>query len=233
MPRDWRGLKTMTSHTLIALSRISNTSCSREWRRLLCVGLAASLLLHAVLFDWWRGRAASLPGPDARPALRVRFAPPPPLPVLPPVSAALREEAPRPARAPLPAVRPAAAPVTERVTETGSESPGVLPVLHSAEVPLAGLSGLRPLTPAEGRVAYRLALAAAPEPLPGVPLSGILLELEVQADGLPAEVRVLRGSGAAGPDQVWQDWARRAAARVAVPEVLGGRYFSVELEFLP
>lgn len=83
--------------------------------------------------------------------------------------------------------------------------------------------------PAEGLIAYRLALAGSGVALQAPDGEAVGLRLSIDAGGKPGEVRVLRSSGNDTRDAAVMRWATQAAAQVGVPGVLRGQEFVVEL----
>ncbi len=83
--------------------------------------------------------------------------------------------------------------------------------------------------PAEGLIAYRLALAASGGALEVPAGDAVGLRLSVDAEGKAGDASVLRSSGDPVRDAFVMRWVQRAAARAEVPGVLRGHSFAVEL----
>lgn len=89
----------------------------------------------------------------------------------------------------------------------------------------------RPLSPDEGLVAYRLALLAAmPADWPALPGGHLRIELAFGPGGLLETSRVLEPEGRRA--DAWQAFIARAVTQAALPEVLLGSGFRLELEML-
>ena len=203
-----------------------------RWRRLALVCVGFSALLHGMALDWWRGinGPKTLSGEDGRPvALQARL------------HEQSAEALSSPAVvAPLRRQVPAQAPSRQPVADGRSQKPdrqasaGMGPENHSlpvADAAPSGESGLRPLSPAEGLVAYRLAILAALRVPQIVPTGSLRLVLVSGSGGLEGRVDI--GSGDAVVDVLWLGAFREAAAHAALPSVLAGRDFELALELAP
>jgi hypothetical protein len=202
------------------------------WGRLLLVGLLASILLHGIALDLWRSslgwRSAHSLGLERR-VLQAR----------------LRIEASesRAGEASLQrfiaaqAVTPPSKDETVRAPGGTSVATGqLLRELPTAVAPRPSTEqseqGLRPLSRAEGLVAYRLALLEALEPgltLPGSLRFGLVTGLSSHS----VQVVTRTSSGDPLVDQQWLGVVQRAVERAELPSVLAGQAFELELEFLP
>ena len=217
---------------LIDLHRIINTLRQNSSRRLLLTGVLASVFLHGLLFDLWRG----LPGGSSAPAPAMlnlhlqgaRLAEDPPVEQATPVLSS--------------ATGQGASVIEPQRTQRRHEPSGSSEQRSAGEEIRAPYQpeitqesvGWRPLSVEEGKVAYRLALLQAlRQPHAALPDSGLLLELDLQVGGHAAAVRLSHGNEVSELAQRWLDAVQEAAARVTVPDVLREQARRIELELLP
>ncbi|MET7015524.1 hypothetical protein [Uliginosibacterium flavum] len=199
------------------------------WGRLLLIGLVVSVVLHGAALDFWRGMAGLEGAPDMgfrQVALQAR---------LQPASADRLSEEPSSVRlgeavGEKPSARPA---LPARVAQRSVPRSAVSVADASSAVVVASSveSGLRPLSRAEGLVAYRLALLAVLGAPSARLISPVQLSLSASPGGAQVEIRI--SSGDAVQDQVWLEAVRGAVLRAEVPEVLAGQAFVLDLEFWP
>lgn len=196
-----------------------------------------SVALHGMALDLWRGTAGTTGARDGR------FQQVPLQARLQSASVALRGAEPRPVL--VSEDHPAAnQPATKR-TEIGasggmrSSSAGAQQTDEGAKSVLvesaaSAQSGFRPLSFAEGLVAYRLALLAELEMVRSPPLSGSLHLLLTKSDEQARPLLSVRtSSGLADVDKLWLEAFQRATERAEVPSVLAGKAFELELELSP
>lgn len=199
------------------------------WGRVLLIGLVVSVVLHGAALDFWRG----MPGPEGSPVLGFR-------------QVALRARLQPESAGRLPE-EPSGLDLDEAVSEKPFTSPALpasvaqLPAQRSAvSVPDASSpvvvatvleAGLRPLSRAEGLVAYRLAVLAVMGSPPVSLIAPVQLSLSVSPGGTQVAVRV--SSGDAAQDQLWLEFVRAAVLRAEIPKVLVGQAFMLDLDFLP
>lgn len=205
-----------------------------QWGRLLLIGLAASVLLHGMALDFWRGvmrldgqgmndfQAAPLRAKLQSPVL-VRAA------ALP----AARQAGPSYGLPSMPARSPASTAEKVGPRDVAAESVPLVSVLPKA-VPerMTAETGLRPLSAAEGLVAYRLALLAELR----LPAAGNLanpLHIMLSRHDDDVALDVVTSSGDATVDRGWLHAVSHAVAGAVLPSVLVGQAFSLDLEIRP
>lgn len=213
---------------------LSSQKTSVAWRRLLCIGLGASLLFHWAAMDMLRGAGsprsamvkdlgvyrlqASLDVRSAKPVLEK----PIPWPIFKGVPEEARRPPAEPSASPVP--MPAAR-VEEALVPPQAKTP--------AQEARVSEAGLRPLSVAEGLVAYRLALVQSLKSWPSAPPGPLVLRVVRERGEEHVRLELQNSSGLAAADQAWLS-VMAAAAKVAVlPDVLAGRAFELALEFEP
>jgi hypothetical protein len=190
----------------------------RHWMRVLLWAICTSVLLHGVLLDWLRRPRLVAPAGPQPFQLRITSA---------------AEQAGAPASAPpgrpgrdLPVVRSqvlqpaqalASSVMTGRAQAAASEAQST-----GAALALPAVSVLRSGSPAEARVALRLALAAALQRLPSSawPAASALVWCDYDAEG---RLLLVRSEQATYPDLVADLRA------VVVPAALSGQAFALDL----
>ncbi|MDP5240280.1 hypothetical protein Q9Q94_12125 [Uliginosibacterium sp. 31-16] len=200
------------------------------WQRVLLAGVAASVLLHGVAMDLWRGSAglkAASGGASGLAPLQGRLhkGSADTLPA---------EQAPTRLVEESDMVRAAAGHESPTLAQSPRENSaaGVMKQTATPDAPLPVMPGVRPLSVTEGLVAYRLDLLEVLAPSTELP-APLRVGLSVPAGPGVAQLTLRQSSGDTRVDQLWQDDIMKALPEVEVPAVLAGRAFELELVFEP